>query len=203
MYLGGNDARYQGYRPYGPQVVLDGVDIDLEQTHPACVSNPQSTTCEGVMKGWYNFVVTLRALMDADDRKLYWITAVPINTKFADPAVSFSNYGSYTHGYLPTQSHCDVRWKSGPITSTLAHPRRPKQSLFRVAHLIDFIWPQFYPSPAEITLAAVGAKSECWLRDLLAGRTSPSTLQSVQMNQTERASESASLLVQRLPTAGR
>ena len=50
MYLGGDDARYTGYRPYGPQVVLDGVDIDLEQTHAACVGNPKSASCKGVME---------------------------------------------------------------------------------------------------------------------------------------------------------
>ena len=36
MYLGGSDRRYAGWRPFGPRVVLDGIDLDLEQTPPAC-----------------------------------------------------------------------------------------------------------------------------------------------------------------------
>ena len=99
MYLGGQDTRYKGWRPFGPRVVLDGVDIDLEQTSPSCQGNPGSAGCVAVMEGWHNFVVRLRQLMDADTRKEYYITAVPINTKYADPTVSFNNYGSYTHGF--------------------------------------------------------------------------------------------------------
>ena len=78
---------------------IDGVDIDLEQTSPSCQGNPGSAGCVAVMEGWHNFVVRLRQLMDADTRKEYYITAVPINTKYADPTVSFNNYGSYTHGF--------------------------------------------------------------------------------------------------------
>merc|ERR1712166_403706 len=168
MYLGGQDSRYKGWRPFGPRVVLDGVDIDLEQTCPSCQGNPGSAGCVAVMEGWHNFVVRLRQLMDADTRKEYYITAVPINTKYADPTVSFNNYGSYTHGFLPTQKHCDEKWKLGENLATLDHASRPTKSLFRVAHLIDYIWPQFYPSPAEITMSATGDKANCWLYDLLA-----------------------------------
>ena len=170
-YLGGNDARYKGWRPFGPRVVFDGVDIDLEQTPPSCKggsTNPASAGCTAVMEGWYNFVIRIRELMDDDTRKRYYITAVPINTKYADPDVSFSNYGSYTHGYLPGQRHCDSEWTKGEVKASLEHAIRPLKSLFRVAHLIDYIWPQFYPSPAEITLAASGANANCWLYDFLA-----------------------------------
>ena len=48
---------------------------------------------------------------------------------------------------------------SGGATALAAQP--PK-SLFMAAHLIDYIWPQFYPSPVSMTM-----NGGCWLRDLL------------------------------------
>ena len=65
-----------------------------------------------------------------------------------------STYGSSSA--VPTQKHCDEKWKLGENLATLDHASRPTKSLFRVAHLIDYIWPQFYPSPAEITMSATG-----------------------------------------------
>ena len=61
----------KGWRPFGPKVVLDGVDIDLEQSPGGC---PNSQVCKDVMEGWYNFLQRLRSLMDADSRKSYIIT---------------------------------------------------------------------------------------------------------------------------------
>ena len=107
LYLGGSDARYDGWRPFGSRVVLDGIDIDLEQTPSACSYDPASSSCAEVQEGWYNFVLRLRSLMDADTRKEYLITAVPINTKFSDPAAGgYPGWGAYTHGYLPGVDNC-------------------------------------------------------------------------------------------------
>ena len=50
-----------------------------------------------------------------------------------------------------------------------AHAQPPK-SLFMAAHLIDYIWPQFYPSPAEITM-----NGDCWSTTSSRGPASPST----------------------------
>ena len=100
-------SKYAGWRPFGPNVVLDGVDIDLEQTPRACSSDPSSAACLSVQEGWYEFTRRIRALMDADPRKEYLITAVPINTKFGDPkAGSYPSWGAYTHGYLPGIEIC-------------------------------------------------------------------------------------------------
>ena len=117
LYLGGGGvtdgsgdvtaSKYAGWRPFGPNVVLDGVDIDLEQTPRACSSDPSSAACLSVQEGWYEFTRRIRALMDADPRKEYLITAVPINTKFGDPkAGSYPSWGAYTHGYLPGIDNC-------------------------------------------------------------------------------------------------
>lgn len=171
MYLGGEDVRYTGWRPFGAQVVLDGVDIDLEQTPAACTLAPSSQGCLDVQEGWWAFVNTLRGLMDADSRKEYLITAVPINTKFADPAAGgFPGWGAYTHGFLPGIGACptafDVCTASGcPVGSAArtALDSQPPKSLFAVMHKIDFLWPQYYPSPTSITL-----NGDCWTNDLLA-----------------------------------
>ena len=139
MYLGGSDIRYKGWRPFGPKVVLDGVDIDLEQSPGGC---PNSQQCTDVMEGWYNFLIRLRTLMDADTRKDYIITAVPINTKYADPAAGgYPNYGAYTHGYLPGIDNCESGWRNYPLAAGSkeknALDAQPAKSIFKVAHLID------------------------------------------------------------------
>ena len=168
MYLGGEDDRYESWRPFGPKVVLDGVDIDLEQTPTGC---PSSTACTEAMEGWYNFVGRLRALMDGDPRKEYLLTAVPINTKFADPdAGGYPSWGAYVHGYLPGIDNCPAQFTECSIdgcptgsAAQAALNAQPPKSLFMAMHLIDFVWPQYYPSPVEITM-----NGACWEKDLLA-----------------------------------
>ena len=168
MYLGGADARYHNWRPFGPQVVLDGIDIDLEQTAAGC---PTSAACTEVMEGWYFFLKRIRALMDADSRKEYLITAVPINTKFADPAAGgYPSWGAYTHGYLPGIDNCPADFLAcstdgcpAGSSADVALRAQPSQSIFMAMHLIDFLWPQYYPSPVEITM-----NGDCWTNDLLA-----------------------------------
>lgn len=172
MYLGGEDPRYEGWRPFGPHVVLDGVDLDLEQTPPSCESDPASAACAAVQEGWWGFVNTMRALMDADTRKEYLLTAVPINTKFADPREGgFPGWGAYTHGVLPGIAACPKGFEEcheggcpEGSASLAALNAQPRKSLFAVMHKIDYTWPQFYPSPVSITMNS----DECWLRDYLA-----------------------------------
>ncbi len=157
MYLGGTDARYEGWRPFGEQVVLDGVDLDLEQSPAGCPSSP---ACTEVQEGWYNFTLTLRALMEADARKQYLITLVPINTKYSE---SFPGYGAYTYGYLPGVQYCQAIWDPLTSAATAALDAQPERSVYSALYAVDFLWPQFYPSPVEITL-----NGSCWEDDLLA-----------------------------------
>ena len=157
LYLGGTDARYEGWRPFGPQVVLDGVDLDLEQSPAGC---PDSQACQEVMEGWYNFVTTMRALMESDTRKRYLITMVPINTKYSE---SFPGYGAYTYGYLPGIQYCQALWDPLTTEASSALDAQPARSVYSALHLVDFLWPQFYPSPSSITL-----NGDCWQDDLLA-----------------------------------
>jgi chitinase len=160
MYLGGGEN--PEWRPFGPQVVLDGVDLDLEQTPSGC----PGPSCISVVNGWANVVTRLRQLMDQDTRKEYYITAVPINTKYADPTLSYGpNYGAYTHGWIPGISHCEDVWNPLSQKAATALDNILSQSVFGQAHLLDFIWPQFYPVPQDITLN--GATS-CWVQDFLA-----------------------------------
>jgi len=159
MYMGG-DALPDTLRPFGPTVVFDGVDLDLEQSPADC---PDGPSCTAVMEGWYNFVNRMRELMDADTRKPYIITAVPINTKYADPTLSYQNYGSYTMGYLPGIDNCEDIWAPLHTKAQAALDNQPHKSMYAVMHKIDYVWPQFYPSPIEITL-----NGQCWEHDLLA-----------------------------------
>ena len=153
MYLGGDDDRYAGWRPFGPRVVLDGIDLDLEQTSSACAAAPASDACAQVVEGWHNFAVRIRALMDADARKAYLLTAVPINTKFADPrSGGYPSWGAYVHGYLPGIDNCPADFLEcslegcpGGSTADVALRSQPAKSLFMSLHLVDFLWPQFYP----------------------------------------------------------
>jgi len=169
MYLGGEDPKYKGWRPFGEQVVLDGIDLDLEQTPAACNANPSSPACKDVQEGWWAFVNTMRNLMDNDPRKEYLITAVPINTKFSDPKHGgFAGWGAYTHGYLPQIGACPDEFTScGPAGCPLGSPARaaldaqPTKSLFAIMHKIDYLWPQYYPSPTSITMN----DDTCWHKD--------------------------------------
>jgi hypothetical protein len=160
MYLGGADPDYRGWRPFGPNVVLDGVDLDLEQSPAGCPDGPD---CLAVQEGWYNFVTTIRGLMDADVRKRYFITAVPINTKYADPTLSFPGYGAYTYGYLPGVRHGEAIWDPVDERAQRALDGQPPRSVYSVLWMLDYLWPQFYPSPVEITL-----NGDVWVNDLLA-----------------------------------
>ena len=161
MFLGGTDRRYVGWRPFGPQVVLDGVDLDLEQSPANC---PDAIACRNVQAGWHAFVVTLRALMDADRRKRYLITAAPINTKYADPgAGGFDGFGSFTYGFLPGVAPCLDGWDAPDEARLAAIAAQPERSVFAALEHVDFVWPQFYPSPSSITL-----NGRCWEQDLLA-----------------------------------
>jgi hypothetical protein len=160
MYLGGSDPRYVGWRPFGPNVVFDGVDLDLEQTPVGC---PNGAQCLEVQEGWYNFVNRIRALMDADERKTYYITAVPINTKYADPTLSFPGWGAYTYGYLPGVRHGEAIWDPVNERAQRALDTQPARSVYSVLYKLDFLWAQYYPSPVEITL-----NGDTWVNDLLA-----------------------------------
>jgi hypothetical protein len=101
--------------------------------------------------------------MDADTRKEYLITAVPINSKQADPQLSFPGFGAYTYGYLPGVSHCSDHFDPLDEVGTAALDAQPPLSVYSVLYMVDFLWPQFYPSPIEITM-----NGDCWDEDLLA-----------------------------------
>ena len=138
--------------------MLDGIDLDLEQTPSAC-NAPSSDACTQVVEGWFHFVRRLRSLMDADTRKEYLLTAVPINTKYGDPSAGgFGGWGALTHGHLPGISRCDASFEACTPTcppggaADAALRAQPARSVFTAFHLLDFVWPQFYPAPVSITM---------------------------------------------------
>ncbi|MEE2787401.1 MAG: glycosyl hydrolase family 18 protein, partial [Myxococcota bacterium] len=161
MYLGGTDPRYRGWRPFGPNVVLDGVDLDLEDTPADCPNGPN---CLAIQEGWYNFTKRIRQLMDDDNRKSYYITAVPINTKYGDPqAGSFPGWGAYVYGYLPGIAPGLDIWDPLSQLARSALNDQPAKSVYRILYLVDYLWAQYYPSPVSITL-----NGDVWVNDLLA-----------------------------------
>ena len=84
-------------------------------------------------------------------------------------AGGYGGWGAYTHGYLPAVDNCPSAFAEctpGCPPGSLASQAllaQPSHSLFTAMHLIDFVWPQFYPSPVEITM-----NGGCWVYDLLA-----------------------------------
>ena len=99
---------------------------------------------------------------DASRKKDYLITAVPINTKNTN---SYPNYGAYVQGFFDG-AHCqDGVWNTctaGSTCDTLLQTINTDSYLYIAHSHLDFIWPQFYPSPETITL-----KGKCWVADWL------------------------------------
>ena len=163
VYLGGSDPAYLDYRPFGPHVVLDGVDLDIEDQPADC---PTGCGCAAGQLGWKHFVQHLRALMDTDARKKYLLTTVPINSKQTS---SFGNFGAYVQGYF-NGPHCQANvWEDCTSASSkcakLLGTVNPESYLAIAWSHLDFIWPQFYPTPVEITM-----NSPCWWNDWLSWR---------------------------------
>merc|ERR1719183_2181135 len=164
MFLGGTAAEWQDMRPLGRRVVLDGIDLDLEQSPEDCpwgavsAENPMGPDCQAVAQGWLEFVNTLRAYMDADTRKRYLLTAVPINSK---QFVNYPGYGSHVQGFMNT-SNCDETWLQQDEAAKQALLDAMYEGYLAHAEKLDFIWAQFYPSPSTITM-----QGSCWEADLV------------------------------------
>jgi hypothetical protein len=163
VYLGGSDPAYLDYRPFGPHVVLDGVDLDIEDQPADC---PTGCGCAAGQLGWKHFVQHLRALMDTDARKKYLLTTVPINSKQTS---SFGNFGAYVQGYF-NGPHCQANvWEDCKSPDSkcakLLGTVNPESYLAIAWSHLDFIWPQFYPTPVEITM-----NSPCWWNDWMSWR---------------------------------
>jgi hypothetical protein len=133
LYLGGTNASYAPLRPFG-QVILDGVDLDLEQ-----FADRSSETA----KGWGNFVTRMRQLMDSDSRKAYYLVAAPINPTFSDDWGGQEQYGVF-----PDIAPC---WGSNGLNVSLPSQSTlnvvPQMSVFGQLSVMDYIWPQFYNTP--------------------------------------------------------
>jgi hypothetical protein len=157
LYLGGTNTSYAPLRPFGP-VILDGVDLDLEQF---ASFNTETT------KGWGNFIVRMRQLMDADSRKAYYITGAPINPTFSDDWGGQEQYGVF-----PDIAPC---W--GNMGVNVALPSQsvltvaPQMSVYGQMSAVDYLFPQFYNTPehnfcaGQSTTACTVPAGKCYRYD--------------------------------------